>query len=123
VAAKILIVDDEPDITFVMKLSLELEGFNVEAFNDPMLALNKFKPGMYDLLILDINMPNLDGLTLWYKLKDMDKKVKGIFLTAIDYVDDKRSRENLLSLNRKIFVKKPIEPRTFVRIVKAELGI
>jgi DNA-binding response OmpR family regulator len=106
-----------------MKLSLELEGFNVEAFNDPMLALNKFKPGMYDLLILDINMPNLDGLTLWYKLKDMDKKVKGIFLTAIDYVDDKRSRENLLSLNRKIFVKKPIEPRTFVRIVKAELGI
>jgi two-component system CheB/CheR fusion protein len=123
VAAKILIVDDEPDTTFVMKLSLELEGFNVEAFNDPMLALNKFKPGMYDLLILDINMPNLDGLTLWYKLKDMDKKVKGIFLTAIDYVDDKRSRENLLSLNRKIFVKKPIEPRTFVRIVKAELGI
>ena len=122
-AAKILIVDDEPDTTFVMKLSLELEGFNVEAFNDPMLALNKFKPGMYDLLILDINMPNLDGLTLWYKLKDMDKKVKGIFLTAIDYVDDKRSRENLLSLNRKIFVKKPIEPRTFVRIVKAELGI
>jgi DNA-binding response OmpR family regulator len=122
-AAKILIVDDEPDITFVMKLSLELEGFNVEAFNDPMLALNKFKPGMYDLLILDINMPNLDGLTLWYKLKDMDKKVKGIFLTAIDYVDDKRSRENLLSFNRKIFVKKPIEPRTFVRIVKAELGI
>jgi DNA-binding response OmpR family regulator len=122
-AAKILIVDDEPDITFVMKLSLELEGFNVEAFNDPLLALNKFKPGMYDLLILDINMPNLDGLTLWYKLKDMDKKVKGIFLTAIDYVDDKRSRENLLSLNRKIFVKKPIEPRTFVRIVKAELGI
>jgi len=123
VAAKVLIVDDEPDITLVMKLGLEREGFEVQTFNDPMKALKGFESGMYDLVILDINMPDVDGLTLWYKLKDIDKKIKGIFLTSLDFVDDKRSREKFLSFDRKILVKKPIQLWALVRLIKAELGI
>ena len=122
-AAKVLIVDDEPDITLVMKLGLEREGFEVQTFNDPMKALKGFESGMYDLVILDINMPDVDGLTLWYKLKDIDKKIKGIFLTSLDFVDDKRSREKFLSFDRKILVKKPIQLWALVRLIKAELGI
>ena len=123
VAAKVLIVDDEPDITLVMKLGLEREGFEVQTFNDPMKALKGFESGMYDLVILDINMPDVDGLTLWYKLKDIDKKIKGIFLTSLDFVDDRRSREKFLSFDRKILVKKPIQLWALVRLIKAELGI
>ena len=122
-ATRVLIVDDEPDITLVMKLGLEREGFEVQTFNDPMKALKGFESGMYDLVILDINMPDVDGLTLWYKLKDIDKKIKGIFLTSLDFVDDKRSREKFLSFDRKILVKKPIQLWALVRLIKAELGI
>ena len=56
-----------------------MEGFEVQTFNDPMKALKGFESGMYDSAILDINMPDVDGLTLWYKLKDIDKKSKVSF--------------------------------------------
>jgi DNA-binding response OmpR family regulator len=58
---KIEIVDNEPDNTSVFKMGLEDEGFKVDSFNDPILALSNFKAGLYDLLILDNNMPNING--------------------------------------------------------------
>jgi two-component system, OmpR family, response regulator CpxR len=61
---KILVVDDEPDITLLFKEALEEEGFKVDIFNDPMNALKNFKPRFYDLVILDIVMPNMDGIKL-----------------------------------------------------------
>jgi DNA-binding response OmpR family regulator len=57
---RILVVDDEPDLTQVSTLALEYHGFKVDSFNDPQEALSKYKPGLYDLVILDIKMP-------WYK--------------------------------------------------------
>jgi two-component system response regulator ChvI len=61
--ARILLVDNEPDNTSVLSMGLEDEGYKVDAFNDPMLALSNFKPNYYSLVILDINMP---------KMKDMN---------------------------------------------------
>ena len=57
----VLIVDDEPDITTSLQITLEDNGFQVESFNDPILALENFRKGSYSLLILDINMPKLNG--------------------------------------------------------------
>jgi len=54
---RILVVDDEPDLTQVSTLALEYYGFKVDSFNDPQEALSKYKPGLYDLVILDIKMP------------------------------------------------------------------
>jgi two-component system, OmpR family, response regulator ChvI len=54
-------VDDEPDLTQVSTLALEYRGFKVDSFNDPQKALSKYKPGLYDLVILDIKMPKMDG--------------------------------------------------------------
>ena len=59
--SKILLVDNEPDNTSVFKMGLEDEGFKVDAFNDPVLALSNFKPNFYSLSILDINMPKMNG--------------------------------------------------------------
>ena len=58
---KILLVDDEPDIVMAFKLTLESAGFIVDTHEDPLTALSKFKPSYYDLVILDIKMPKMNG--------------------------------------------------------------
>ena len=66
---RILVVDDEPDLTQVSRLALEYHGFKVDSFNDPHLALSEYRPGLYDLVILDIKMPNMDGFELYLEIK------------------------------------------------------
>ena len=58
---RILIVDDESDITTALKMYLELQGFQIDAFTNPADALTQFKAGFYHLLILDIKMPEMNG--------------------------------------------------------------
>src|SRR4051812_36870942 len=79
---KILVVDDEPDNISVFSIGLEDEGFIVDTFTDPQLALSAFKAETYDLLILDIKMPNMNGFELYEKVKKIDNKLKVCFLTA-----------------------------------------
>ena len=81
---KILIIDDEPDITYTIKNILEDNGFKVDTFNDPILALNNYKVNFYDLVILDIKMPKINGFQLYTKLREKDPKVKICFLTATE---------------------------------------
>ncbi len=80
---KILLIDDEPDLTYTIKKILEDNEFEVDTFNDPILALNYYKVNLYDLIILDIKMPKMDGFELYIKLREKDPKVKICFLTAI----------------------------------------
>ena len=78
-------VDDEPDITFTIKTMLENTGsFQVETFTDPASALSRFNTGVYDLALLDIRMPKMNGFQLCRKLRDIDNKLKVCFLTATD---------------------------------------
>ena len=81
---RILIVDDELDITFTFKMILEEYGFNkqVDTYNEPLLALQNFKPGVYALLIFDIAMPVMDGFKLYQLIKQIDNKAKVLFATA-----------------------------------------
>ena len=83
---KILVVDDEPDITFSIKLVLETNGFaSVDTFNDPADVISKYnnQPGtMYDLLIIDILMPRINGFELYEKIKKIDNNAKVCFITA-----------------------------------------
>ena len=66
---KILIVDDESDITLALKMYLESQGFHIDTFTDPTRALSQFKPGFYDLLIFDIKMPEMNGFELYKEIK------------------------------------------------------
>jgi CheY-like chemotaxis protein len=81
---RILIVDDDVDITFTFKMILEEYGFNkqVDIYNEPLLALQNFKPGVYGLLIIDIAMPVMDGFGLYQQIKQIDNKPKVLFATA-----------------------------------------
>jgi DNA-binding response OmpR family regulator len=75
----ILLIDDELDITLTIKGILQDAGFKVDAFNDPLLVLNNYKASFYDLVILDIKMPKMDGFELYVKIREKDPKAKVCF--------------------------------------------
>ena len=92
---RILAVDDEPDLTMICSLALQYHGFKVDTFNDAQEALSNFKPNYYDLVILDIKMPKMDGFELYEKIKERDDKVKICFLTASElYYEEFRKKES-----------------------------
>lgn len=81
---KILVVDDEQDIVFTLKTILTEAGFSVDAFTNPSVAFEMFRPEKYELIILDIRMPGLNGFELYMKLLEKDNSIKVLFLTAVN---------------------------------------
>ncbi len=79
---KILVVDDEVDIALLIKEGLEPKGFYIKSYNDPQLALQEFKPGFYDLMLVDIRMPKVNGFEFYREVRKNDIKVKVCFITA-----------------------------------------
>src|SRR5918994_6468517 len=78
----VLVVDDDPDMTSIFSLGLQDEGFEVYAYNDPLNVLSEFRPNFYDLLLVDINMPKINGIELSRQLLELDSNVKICFITA-----------------------------------------
>jgi CheY-like chemotaxis protein len=119
----ILLVDDEEDILYTFKTGLMSQGFNVEAFADSLEALAHFAtvaPSHYDLAILDIRMPGLNGLQLYYRLKAINRNIKILFVSALDAVPELLS---ILPDVRKTedIIKKPSTMDNFLNIVNAAL--
>jgi DNA-binding response OmpR family regulator len=112
---RILVVDDEPDLTQVSTLALEYHGFKVNSFNDPQEALAKFKPGLYDLVILDIKMPKMDGFELYHEIKKIDNNANVCFLTASELYYEEFRKKEYCALDRNLFIKKPIENDELVK--------
>lgn len=120
--ARILIVDDEEDITSVLKKGLERHGFEVVAFNDPVLALSSFKAGLYDLMLLDIKMPKMDGFELYQELQKVDGKAKVCFMTAFEVYYEALKELFPGTYSSVCFVKKPFSIQDFVKKVSKEIG-
>lgn len=117
----ILLVDDSADITYTFKMGLEDSGFaRVDTFNDPILALSNFKADSYDLLLLDIKMPKMNGFELYQEIRKKDKNVRTCFITAHEVYYETLKREFPL-LNVGCFISKPIKIRDLIRRLKAEL--
>jgi CheY-like chemotaxis protein len=119
---RILIVDDEKDIAAFFKLALENAGFIVNVFNDPIKALSNYKAGVYDLLLLDIRMPQMNGFELYNKIKQIDGRVKVCFVTEFeDYYDEFIKIYSDLH-EKGCFIRKPIGVDDLIRIVKSQLN-
>ena len=116
----VLIVDDDPDMTSVFGLGLQDEGFEVYTFNDPLVALSQFRPNFYDLLLVDINMPKMNGIDLSRRLLESDSNVKICFITAGE-ANIEVLRELYPTRGIGCFIKKPVTMDQLVRRVKAEL--
>ena len=107
----ILIVDDETDVCLTLKVVLEGNGFKVDTFVDPTLALENFKSSKYDLLILDIKMPVVNGFQLYAQMKKIDLNIKALFLTAIIDLQeyDAFKKEVFPKDGQRHLIQKPIE--------------
>ena len=123
---KILLVDDEPDVTFTIKNILEDNRFQVVSFNDPILALNNYKVNFYDLIILDIKMPKMDGFELYIKIREQDPKAKICFLTAITTFNEDFRKTRLAlgkTINEDYFIQKPIKTEALVKKLTSIMNI
>ena len=115
---KILLVDNEVDITFALENALESYEFKVDTFNDPITALKSYKTDHYDLVILDIKMPKMDGFQLYAKLRELDPHVKICFLTASElfYEEFRKMRLKLgEEIGEEYFIQKPIKTDDLVQ--------
>jgi DNA-binding response OmpR family regulator len=110
------VVDDEPDVIFMLKIVLEENGFKVDSFTDPLMALENFRgesAGQYDMRILDIKMPEMNGYELYRQIKKIDDKVKVCFLTAGEMYYG--AYEDIFNrLDGIYFIQKPIENKELI---------
>jgi len=123
---RILIVDDVPDITSSFQNALRDKGFEqVDTVNDPVLALKNFRAGSYDLLIIDIVMPEMDGFELYEEIRKIDTKVKVCFITAYE-VNYQALRAVFPAATTTddigCFIRKPIDVDDLIKHIEAELG-
>ena len=117
-------VDDEPDITRLVRTVLESNSeFVVDSYTDPTLALSNFKPGLYDLLLLDIKMPKMNGFDLCQKMKEIDSNVKMCFLTASElFYEEYRRLDAYPRLDKAYFIQKPFRSEELIRQLKEILN-
>ena len=119
-SSKLMAVDDEADITFTLKKELEQSGFSVDVFNDPTTALSNFEADYYDLILLDVKMPQMNGFELYQEIKKKDKNVKACFVTAYEVYYESLKRK-FPKLNVSCFISKPVDMNDLVNRIKKEL--
>jgi CheY-like chemotaxis protein len=120
-SGRIMIVDDEHEIARLFAIILQDNGFVVDVFNNPLYALSNYKAGFYDLLLLDIKMPHMDGFKLYQNIKNKDNEAKVCFITAHEeFLNDfRRLFPHLQEVD--CFIRKPVEMDNLVKIVKSKI--
>ncbi len=121
---KILVVDDEQDIVFTLKTILNEAGFSVDAFTNPSVAFEMFRPEEYELIILDIRMPGINGFELYMKLLEKDSSIKVLFLTAVSEFAMYAKFKNSVSpmSGKRYYLQKPVDLTKLLQRVDDMLG-
>ena len=121
---RILVVDNEPDASFAIKVTLEESGlFQVDTFYDAESALTIFRPDRYDLAVLDIRMPKMNGFQLCRKLREIDKKLKICFLTAAELLHYRETDSDIIDeLGSDCFIAKPVRNEEILKRLKSILS-
>jgi CheY-like chemotaxis protein len=114
---RVLVVDDEPDICMVYQMVLEDAGYQCTSYTDPVKALREFKPHFYDLILLDIKMPVLNGFELCKKIIELDGSVHIIFITASEEYYEQFRTQHYPELGNINYIQKPISNDELVQIV------
>ncbi len=117
---RILVVDDEHDINLTLKFVLEGKNFKVDSFTNPLVALQNFKSGLYDLVLLDVKMPVMNGFALCQAIRKLDIKVKICFLTAAEdtYYETFR-KQGYPNYDENCILRKPIENELLIKQIKS----
>ena len=120
----ILMIDDDPSILFLFSEYLKSEGMKVDSFTDPSEALEHFmksNQSKYDLVITDIRMRKMNGFELYYRFKEIDPKIRVLFVTALDLVEEASSLMPDVSSSQ--FLTKPIDREQLINSVWKQTGL
>jgi CheY-like chemotaxis protein len=121
---RIMLVEDEDDIVLLFKMILESDaGLKVDSFTDPFAALNDFKSSLYDLILIDIALPKMNGIELYHKIRKLDSKVKICFLTAGEMYYEEIRKQVIPELEANCFIRKPVANEDLIQKVKDILKI
>src|SRR6476659_1055642 len=112
---KILVVDDDPNITLTFKIILEKKAFHVDVYNDSTKAAEEFQGGVYDVALLDIRMTKMDGFELYNEIRKKDSKVRVCFITAFEISKDESGKPSADGLVD--FIRKPVDMEELVNRV------
>jgi len=118
---RILLVDDEHDVNLTISLILEENGFKVDSFTDAFQALKNFTAGLYDLVLLDVKLPAMDGFSLCQEMKKLDDKVRICFLTAADRTYYEILRKHYPSIKENYVIHKPVDNDSLLSLIKSVL--
>ena len=118
---KLLLVDNEVDITSVFKAGLERYGYEVDIFNDPEQALMLYKPNHYDAIILDVRMVGMTGFELAREIWARESRATICFLSAFE-IYESEARKVFANMNSHCFIKKPIEISALAKHVESHLS-
>jgi DNA-binding response OmpR family regulator len=118
---RIAVVDDEPDITNVLKKGLERNGFTVDTFNDPQAVLASFQHMYYDIMIIDIRMLRINGFDPYRQVKKRDTGAKVCFLTAFQIYYEE-FRKMFPTIDVKAFIRKPISISNLVNQINVAIA-
>ena len=122
-AKNIIFIDDEKDVTFTIKTILEQTGlFHVDTLTDPDLALKRFKPNFYAVVLIDIMMPKMSGFELYEQIKKIDPDAKVCFLTAGEMYHSEVREVEHCALNEDLFLQKPISNEDLLREIDKKIN-
>ena len=123
-AINILVVDDEEDILYTFTTLLNRQGYKVKAFSNSIEAFTHFtekSPYFYDLILMDIRMPGINGVQLYNKLRAINPYAKILLVSALDVVNE--LIESIPGINMKEIIRKPIEPEDFILKIKSTINV
>ena len=116
---RVMLVEDEDDIVMLFEMILGSDaGLKLDSFTEPFAALNNFISGSYDLIMIDVTMPKMNGFELYHEIRKLDDKVKVCFLTAGDMYDEEVRKESFPELDINCFIRKPIANQDLIQRVK-----
>ena len=114
-----LCVDDHPDLRKSLQEQFLAEDFSVDTAEDGVVALEKIKNNRYDIILLDIGMPHMDGLDVLKEMKKLDLYTNVIMLSA---VNDVPTALECMKLGAKDYIEKPYDPEELLHVVIKILG-
>ena len=119
---RILLVDDEHDVNLTIRMVLEENGFKVDSFTNAFQALENFTAGLYDLVILDVKLPGMNGFSLYEKIKKLDDRVRMCFLTAVDRAYYEILKKHYPSIKENCVIYKPVDNESLLEVIKSSCG-
>ena len=119
---RILLVDDEPDICLLYQIVLQDAGYECKSYTDSAKAIQEFRPNYYDLILLDIKMPLINGFELCKKIIELDNTIQIIFITASEEYYNKLKKQSYPELSNIVSIQKPIGNEDLVKVVNRVLA-